>query len=112
MKIWTREEIEALLARSDAAVLRAIIVIYQKQTADEQKSHITRNVNGVGFSSPDASRGTFHAQYLIKFPDYSHPFVKEKILPCWKEIRKNNKMRIMKYAKQLANIANNNVSDK
>lgn len=112
MKIWTREEIESILSRSDTAVLRAIIAIYEKQTADEQYAKSTRDVNRVGFSGPDVSRGSFHAEYLIKFPDWSSPYVKEKILPHWKEISKNNKMRIMKYAKQLANIATNKAIDK
>ena len=37
-KIWTRDEIDSLLNRSDTAVMRAIIRIFERQTLDPQVS--------------------------------------------------------------------------
>ena len=42
------------LATSPAWVSRAIVVLHQRQTVDEQASQMTRNVNGAGFNSTDA----------------------------------------------------------
>ncbi|MFZ9080265.1 MAG: hypothetical protein ACO23H_17155 [Alphaproteobacteria bacterium] len=70
-KIWTRDEIDALLMRSDNAVMRAIIRIFELQTLDEQTSTQTKHENGRGFSSADAKAGTLFAQYLLGFDKHN-----------------------------------------
>ena len=64
-KIWTRDEIDSLLNRSDTAVMRAIIRIFERQTLDEQTSTRTKHENSIGFSAADAKAGTLFAQYLL-----------------------------------------------
>lgn len=71
----TKESIKELLAKSDKAVYRALIVLFERQTSDEQASESTTHKNGRGFSAFDAeflsslakqvqSRGT-HSNYHI-----------------------------------------------
>lgn len=50
----TREEILVLLANSQAALERAIIVLQGRQTADERVAGATKHVNGRGWSAYDA----------------------------------------------------------
>ena len=38
----------------DGPVLTTLLTIYANQTADEQRSHATTNLNGIGFSGHDA----------------------------------------------------------
>ena len=37
-KIWTRQEIDALLIENDVAVMRGICRLFEMQTLDEQSS--------------------------------------------------------------------------
>jgi hypothetical protein len=53
-KVWDKEAVQALIDRNDQAVARALLVIYQNQTDDEQASFSTRHQNGVGFTGNDA----------------------------------------------------------
>jgi hypothetical protein len=54
----TKDEIVALLMenslRGAFAVERALLVLYSRQTADEQASDTTAHENGMGFSGSDA----------------------------------------------------------
>lgn len=52
------ERIHASLDRSVAAVERAMVLLYERQTAAEQASEITTEHNAVGFSANDATVGT------------------------------------------------------
>ena len=51
---WTKEKIIHLIDTNDKAVVRALIRIYERQTADEQSAHATTHHNGVGFGATDA----------------------------------------------------------
>lgn len=51
---WTKSRIQALLKKSDKAVLRALIVVYQNQTPQEQHDASTIENNGAGFTGIDA----------------------------------------------------------
>ena len=63
-KIWTREDIVALLNTSDRAVERGVVAIWQRQTADEQSTDTTRHSNGVGFSGWSAHSGSYYAKWV------------------------------------------------
>jgi hypothetical protein len=63
-KEWTEERIASLLAKNDGAVERAILAIWNRQTADEKGAKHTRHSNGIGFSGSDASLGSYYAQWL------------------------------------------------
>ena len=54
MKTWNKKNIQELLDKSDKAVIRALLTIYDFQTNDEKASHTTRLHNNVGFSAYDA----------------------------------------------------------
>lgn len=53
-KLWDKEEIQALIERNDAAVSRALMVVWSNQTKDEQVSLQTKHENGIGFTGRDA----------------------------------------------------------
>ena len=65
-KTWTRKEIDHLLKNNSRAVQRAMIVLYNRQTADEQSTETTRHHNGIGFSHWAARSGTYYANWVLK----------------------------------------------
>ena len=69
IKTWKREEINALLEKSDRAVERAMIVLFERQTADEQQQADTNHQNNRGFASCDARAGTRFARFLQGMDD-------------------------------------------
>ena len=59
------EHLRQRLASDPRWALRALIRIYQNQTADEQAHDATIERNGIGFSGPDAEiLSSFARQYL------------------------------------------------
>ena len=56
-KIWTRDEINALLRKDDSFVERSICKLAELQTADEQTDGDTKWHNTVGFNSANARVG-------------------------------------------------------
>lgn len=64
MKKWNAEAITLLLDTNDKAVERAILVLFQRQTFDEQASRTTRWNNKVGFRANHASKGTYYAKWI------------------------------------------------
>jgi hypothetical protein len=55
------------LATSDKWVVRAILVIYSNQTANEQCTETTREENGIGFNGTDAQILSSFAKQIIEF---------------------------------------------
>ncbi len=94
-KVWTPEEIKAVLEKNNDQVGKALVQLYDKQTEDEKLEQSTKHSNGVGFAGPDAEILSKFAQAYKKYGKLS-----EKQLALARK-------RIMKYAKQLAKIANN-----
>ncbi|QIG70798.1 hypothetical protein EVB91_247 [Rhizobium phage RHph_I1_18] len=105
MEKVTKEQVVQLLLTRDAAVERALVVLYGYQTADEQKSDMTSHENGQGFTGADA-------EYLSKMAKLVIRGV--KLTPKQLEaIRgRNGKRGITKYAAQLARHANANPRQK
>lgn len=64
-KTWTEKEIVALLERSDAAVARGLVAIYNRQTGTEQIGQRTIHRNNIGFSASDAAKGSRFAKYVL-----------------------------------------------
>jgi hypothetical protein len=58
--------ITGLLMSNDAALHRAVVAIYRRQTASEQASLQTKEDNGVGFSGCDAEILSSFAQKILK----------------------------------------------
>ena len=52
--LWTKEEIRELLKDNEQAVLRAIIVLYNRQTDLEKEFQESNVTNGIGFNRYDS----------------------------------------------------------
>jgi hypothetical protein len=51
---YNKEDMQALLAKNDMAVVRGIEAIYARQTSDERAAQTTSHSNGRGFNGTDA----------------------------------------------------------
>jgi len=92
-KAITEEKIVELLNRSQRAVERAIVVIYERQTKSEKLCSDTISRNDVGFSGCDAHRGSYYADWVM----HGKHFTGEHLV-------KARKLTI-KYRKQLVDAA-------
>ena len=97
----TKADIIQLLQRNDKAIARALLVLNERQTQDEQASEVTKYDNGIGFTGADARMGTSMAQFFA-----ARGYLTDKQLAYWKKPNKNGVWRICKYAGQLLEIAN------
>lgn len=93
-KEWTREEIEKNLQKYDKWVERGIVAIYNKQTESEKRVKDANRRNGVGFSKADAGFLTDLAESYKEYGGLTDAQIK------------HGRDAIMKYADQLAMIAN------
>jgi len=57
--------IVSLLHLNNRAVERAMIVLYNNQTSDEQAETTTKHRNGKGFNSYDVKMGTYYAMWVL-----------------------------------------------
>ena len=64
---WTRAAMLDLLDRSNVAVERALLVLYARQTADEQEAQATTEHNNQGFGSVDAELLSSYAQQVERW---------------------------------------------
>jgi hypothetical protein len=62
----TKESLRQLLLNNDAAVERAIVAIWKRQTDSEKASEQTIVHNGVGFASCHARMGSYYADWVQK----------------------------------------------
>lgn len=93
-KVWTPEEMKNILATHDDQVCKAIVKIYEYQTADEKRSHETKEHNGVGFNGTDAKIMSSFAEFYME-----RGFLSPKQLMIARK-------KIVKYAGQLCRIIN------
>lgn len=100
MKVWKKEDIRQLLETRQDAVIRGMLVIYERQTADEQDSEYTIEANGVGYSGVHAEIMTSLSKFYLK-----NNFLSPKQMKIAKKI-------ILKYTRQLAEEANLNEEKK
>lgn len=92
--MWTEARIVELLSTNNLAVERAMVAIYNLQTADERAMGQTNRLNGVGFSGAHARRGTYYAKWVLSGKRLSG-----------KHLESARKMAIS-YRKQLLAVAN------
>lgn len=108
-KVWTADEIKTNLQQNDWWVVRSVKAIFEKgQTADEQNSESTQHFNGVGFNGADAAILSSFAKQIIAWyqkgtPKYRFPLSPKQLTMA--------RQRIMKYTRQLAEIANGNLQE-
>lgn len=96
----TRENIVKLLEDNDKAVMRALVVINNNQTVDEQNAENTRYQNGKGFRPCHARMGTNMAEFFKR-----RGYLTEKQIGYWRKRDKAGNMRIAIYWKQLVEAA-------
>lgn len=67
--------IVSFLSRQDdkgrRAVQRAMVVLYNRQTQEEQASDSTHKLNNIGFSGADARLGSYYARWVLSGRDLS-----------------------------------------
>ena len=101
----TKEEIKTLLKTNRKAVIRALVVINERQTETEQSVGSTINRNGRGFTPADAYMGTSMAKFAVK-----NGFLTDKQLEYWLKPNAKGVERILKYAGQLVEISKQKTS--
>ena len=101
MAIVTRDSLTKMLNEDSLfstmhVVGRALVVLLNNQTADEQANNVTSHSNGYGFTGADAYSGTITAKYYL-----SHKRLEEWQIALW--TRKNGRgvPRLAKYHAQL-----------
>lgn len=92
--MWDKEAINALLDRSDKAVMKALLQLYARQTESERQMQTTTDANGVGFNYRDAEVLCDIAKRVRQWG---------RLTPKQTELVRG---RIKKYWRQLAEIAN------
>lgn len=97
----TKQDIVELLRNNDKAICRALVVLNERQTADEQVSEDTKHRNGQGFRPCHARMGTSMARFYA-----SAGYLSAKQIAYWRKEQNDGKMRIEIYAGQLLQIAN------
>lgn len=97
---WTPDEIKALLNRSQHAVERGLVAIYLGQTEGERVAEETLEHNAVGFSAFHAKTGSYLAGWVRSGRHLSGRWVEK------------GRNLILHYARQLADIANENEARK
>jgi hypothetical protein len=95
--MYTKEAIRTLLETNDRAVARGVVAIYRYQTEAEQATQTTRDANGVGFNGVDAEILSSFALWI----NGGRPLTPKMLALARK--------KMMKYAGQLARIANGEV---
>lgn len=92
--MWTKEQVRNILLTNDDQLAKAVVLLYRRQTADEQRVGETRHRNGVGFNGTDAQILSSFAKFYMRtgFLTPKQLFIARKKMP--------------KYAGQLADIAN------
>lgn len=91
---WNKWTIRTEMRKNFRWVRRALVVLYQRQTEDEQHATRTKHDNDRGFNQPDARRGSELARKAMT-----------PVLFAPHEVLEARKL-VWKYAGQLARIAN------
>lgn len=92
----TIESIKHLLATNDRAVGRALVVLKNRQTGDEQRSKSTKYHNGRGFRPAHARLGCDMANFFE-----SRGFMTPRQVAYWRHTMRDGNSRIEIYARQL-----------
>lgn len=75
-QVWNKQAVHDLLDRSAAAVAKAVLTIYARQTAAEQAIGSTVEHNGRGFSGHDAE---FLSSIATRLPQYDNRMTERQL---------------------------------
>lgn len=95
----TGTDIVEMLRTNNTAVARALVVLYERQTADEKVTEGTRHHNNVGFRPCHARMGTSMAKFYL-----ARGYLSPKQIAYWRQEGKQG-MRISIYWRQLLDAA-------
>ena len=93
--MYTKEFIKEKLSTDLRWIERGLIVLYNRQTTDEQQSKNTKHLNGRGFNSVDSSFLTYCSEYILKGNHLSGKYlerVKKRLPRYWNQIREEIQM--------------------
>jgi len=101
MPTVTAESIKAMLENSNPAYVqavigRALVVIFNNQTTDEQDDNSTNKSNGIGFTGADAYSGSLTAKFYLK-----HKRLEDWMVDKWAKPNRKGVPRLAKYHGQL-----------
>ena len=102
----TGTDIVNLLRSNDKAIARALIVLKDRQTEDEQRSESTRHLNGRGFRPCHARMGVSMAKFYER-----NGYLSPKQIAYWRKEGKEG-MRISIYWRQLLEAATEKAASK
>jgi hypothetical protein len=100
-----KQQIVTLLRSNDKAIARALLVLNERQTMDEQISENTRHQNGRGFRPCHARMGSSMAKFYAR-----NGYLSPKQISYWRNPQRDGKMRIEIYAGQLLEVAQQRVT--
>ena len=89
--IYTKEYIQDKIQTDIRWLERTLLVIYDRQTKDEQNSRDTQENNGVGFTGFDGRYLSWCSEWLKKGNHLSGDHVdkcKKKLIKYWKQVQK------------------------
>ena len=96
-KKWNEENIHKLVQTNDGVLYGALMQLYKRQTASEQKERTTRYRNGEGFNAIDANFLSSLAVYYLR---HGYLTYRQKIVA---------RRKLVKYTNQLTRIANKEI---
>jgi hypothetical protein len=102
--MWTKEAVKELLTTNRWAVIKGVLAIYSRQTRDEQLQQATKYHNEVGFNGADSTILSSFAEQIQRWMDY--PDQRKYDFPLSIKQFAVAQKKIVKYAGQLAEIAN------
>ena len=105
--MFTKAQLSEMLRTNDKALVRALLVLNERQTVDEQASESTRYQNGRGFRPCHATMGTSMAKFYIR-----NGYLSPKQLAWWRKPMQCGNMRIEVYWKQLDEAAEEKAASK
>lgn len=86
---YNRGKIQDMLVFNDRAVLRAVVAIYKRQTDEEKNAEATKESNGRGFTGVDAPLLSSFAKQILQRGTLSHKqldIARRKIMKYWKQL--------------------------
>jgi len=92
----TKEQIIQLINTNPKACERALVVLFNRQTSDEQTMDETKHHNQQGFCPYDAHKGSYYAKLVIR-----GLHLNDKALAWCRQISPNGRHRLGKYWRQL-----------
>jgi hypothetical protein len=109
-KVYDAATIREKLVSNDKWLVRGILAVYARQTADEKSAQMTKHHNGVGFNGRDAVILSSFAKQILSWQATENPRYNQPLSPKQFALARR---AMPKYAGQLARIAeeNNPVED-